>query len=737
MRRLFYLLFFGVTLFAHQAWANEKTTLTSLDSNSLISVDSVLGKVIQFAPLYETLIEDYRADVYMKGRIYVRKKNFLIHYAPSMFKLEKGVREYMTESFSELHYTAPNIYDQKIKARYGTIKRFEGIGVDVLDYFHINIYSTSLLTSKLLSPLSPTAPKYYKFAIDSLHGAENEMLYRISFTPKNKSYQLVKGYMLVSSDVWSVRELQFSGRSEYLRFSNRIKMGNVGDENEFLPVCYDMNATFRLFGNVIDGNFSVNFDYTSVKTKAKERKKEKRKINYDLTESFTLQCDTAACVLADSATFDTLRLVPLTDYEKEFYKRSFADKDSTARRIDKNTTQLFWAGVGDVGEALLSRHTVDFAQGGRIRFSPIINPFLIDYSGRDGFSYRHEIRYNRMFKGDRLLRVSPKMGYNFKYNEFYWKVDGRFDYWPRKRASLHARVGNGNRIYSSEILEELKNLPDSVVDFDNLKLDYFRNLYFELIHRVEIFNGFSFDAGITMHRRSAVNKVNLKDLEAEDPKDELELDEKIRNVYRSFAPRLGISWTPGQYYYMNGDRKVNLYSRWPSFSLDWERGVRGVLGGIMDYERWEFDMQQKIPLGLMRSLYYRTGCGAFTDQEKLYFVDFVNFSKNNLPVGWNDELGGVFRLLDRRWYNSSRKYLRLNSTYEAPFLILPRLQKRTRNILNERLYAGVLMMPHLNPYVEIGYGIGTHIFDFGMFASFVNGSYSDFGIKFTLELFNR
>jgi len=41
----------------------------------------------------------------------------------------------------------------------------------------------------------------------------------------------------------------------------------------------------------------------------------------------------------------------------------------------------------------------------------------------------------------------------------------------------------------------------------------------------------------------------------------------------------------------------------------------------------------------MRNIYYRFGFGAFTNQDELYFVDFANFSRHNLPVGWNDEIG--------------------------------------------------------------------------------------------------
>lgn len=212
---------------------------------------------------------------------------------------------------------------------------------------------------------------------------------------------------------------------------------------------------------------------------------------------------------------------------------------------------------------------------------------------------------------------------------------------------------------------------------------------------------------------------------------------KFRHSYNSFAPRVRVTWTPGQYYYMSGDRKINLYSKYPTVSVDWERGLSGIMHSTGKYERIEVDFQHNIPLGLMRDIYYRLGWGAFTNQKELYFVDFANLARSNLPVGWNDEIGGVFQLLDGRWYNSSREYVRGHFTYEAPFLLLRHLKKYTQYVLNERLYLNALVVPHLNPYLEVGYGIGTHVFDFGVFASFANWKYQEMGVKFTFELFNR
>lgn len=682
-----------------------------------------------FAPFYEKIVNDYRADLYIKGKLNIRKKNFMFRYLPKMFRMQKGVREYLMESYSDLHFTAPDIYDQKVKAGYGTVFS-GGFQATMLEYFHVNVYSATLLYDRLLSPLAKNGKKYYRYQIDTIMGGQDNLHYKIRFIPKTKSDQLVGGYMIVSSDVWSVREIRFSGRSELLTFENLIKMGEVGDDNEFLPVRYEFKVRFNFVGNVVDGSYLASLDYSSIELKEKSKyRKEKKKLN--LTESYTLRCDTNSLHL-DSAYFASLRPIELMDDEKKLYEDYAFRKDTTALK-PPSKRRVFW---GEIGDFLLSDLNVDLSRIGSVKCSPIINPLLLSYSGSNGFSWRQDFKYNRLFSGDKLLRIVPRIGYNFTRKEFYWSANADFDYWPQKRGAIHVNFGNGNRIYSSDVLDELKAMPDSTFDFDQIHLDYFKDLYFNFRHSIEVVNGLELSVGFSAHRRTAVEKSRFVVLNSSLPLASDFLD-KFKDTYISFAPRVRVEWTPCLYYYMNGKRKINLRSAYPTFSVDYERGIKGIFNSTGQYERVEFDLQHHVQLGLMRNIYYRFGFGAFTNQEQLYFVDFANLARSNLPIGWNDDIGGVFQLLDGRWYNSSRKYVRAHFTYEAPFLFLRHLMKYTRYVQNERLYVNTLFVPHLNPYLEIGYGIGTHIFDVGVFVSSENWKYTEVGCKFTFELFNR
>lgn len=703
------------------------------------SLNYIIDKMLEAAPKYSKLIQEYTANIYTKGHIDIKKCNILLNYHPSMFKHKKGVKEYILESYSELHYTAPNIFDRKIKAHNSTIDRLKNFNDEMLDYFDINIYSNSLFNVKLLSPLSKKARKYYLYTIDSVYNENGKQLCCLSFIPKYKSYQLIDGYIVIRDSTWNIHELKFTGRSEYMKFTNKIQMGKTPSRMEhLLPVRFESNMFFCMLGNVMEGDFVIYADYDSVKLAETDTTWYDRKNKQDLTHSFTLRNDTST-ITTDSSSFAKLRPVPLSEKEKSIYENYYAknENDTDTIRIEKRRSEkVFWSNVGDI---LTESYAINSPQIGKVRFSPLISPMSWSYSGNDGISYKHKTRYQRRFCHNKTLNLSPMIGYNFKYKEFYWRAPVGFEYLPHKRGSFALEVGNGNRIYNSEILDELKEIPDSIFDFNKIHLDYFRDLYVDFYHSIEVVNGLTIDAGVSVHRREAVKKSDLSK-SGELPleiRNEYEDKLNIRNTYINFSPRVKVSWTPYQYYYRAENRKINLYSKWPTFSFDYERGIKGVFNSTAQFERLEFDMQHTVPMGLLRTLYYRAGGGVFTNKEETFFVDFRNFAKNNLPSGWNDDIGGTFQNLDRRWYNASKEYLRANLTYEAPFLLTSYIFKRLPNVLNERIYVGVLAMNKLNPYIEFGYGIGTHFFDFGAFISNKNGKFHDFSVKITLELFNR
>ena len=700
--------------------------LVSLIPQRTLVPDSILDKIFYSASQYSSIVKEYRGDLYLKGRFKAHHTNRIMKYLPSMFRLEKGINNYIHESISELHYTAPSIYDRKMRALISTFPNPKSETFDILDYMKFNIYSSSLMGDKILSPLNRSAQIHYRYEMDTITYVYGAPIYKINVIPKYRSTQLLEGSIWLSSWDWTVKIFDLKGKYDMVAFRTRMRMGNT-HETRFLPTQLELGLDFKFMGNHVEMNYQGWMKYKEIDFlkpgEILDQRTKKERLN--LSQSYTLTCDTSR-LITDRDSFNVLRPIPLAFKEDTLY--TMFEQRRKQREIDalkpdslhpkRRKNMVFW---GQLGDALVSSYNIDLPKVGHVRCSPLINPVLVSYSHRRGFSYKQVFKFNKLFYDGRLLRIVPQIGYNFTKKEFYAKGDIKYVYHPKKQGMFEISAGNGNRIYSSVVLDQLKEIPDSTFTFDGLNLDYFKDIYVNLSHNIEVINGLKLWTGLSMHWRYT--------------KSTPELDKRVRSHYNSFAPRVRIEWTPNMAYYMNGNRKVNVGSRYPTFTLDYERGIK-IFKNSGTFERIEMSAEQVLRFRNVHALAYHLGCGFFTNQKSTYFVDYVNFNYRNLPEGWNDDIGGTFEMLDSRWYNSSSHYVSGNITFESPFILLYPVGNLLSFIQKERLYGGLVFLPHLNPYIELGYGISTHVFDAGLFVGNEKGKFTSVGFKFTFELFN-
>ena len=78
-----------------------------------------------------------------------------------------------------------------------------------------------------------------------------------------KGTQLVSGYMWVSDQVWTIRQLYIEGVYDVINFKVNIIMGEEGDE-EFLPVRFDLNLIFKFLGNHLEMNCNAWMKYHEI-----------------------------------------------------------------------------------------------------------------------------------------------------------------------------------------------------------------------------------------------------------------------------------------------------------------------------------------------------------------------------------------------------------------------------------------------------------------------------------------
>lgn len=700
-------------------YRNKSLLLTKEKKRSVVVADSIMKEVIYSAEKYQHVLSKYEADIYIKGRTEILKHNFLMRFAHHLFPVDRKNKDMVFEMVSHSKFNAPNNFLHNFQAIHGNSIPNSKKQQEVLGFLNFNVYSPTFYNEGIITPVAKNAYKFYTFDLEGIEDSTDMKIYKISFMPKMWSQKLICGYLYIRDKSWIIDKIDVNGRFDFAEFNLIMNFGR--DYRRFiLPEKANLFLRYHVLGNAIETNYHSSFKYHAVEWVEEDNEKEKRK-SLDLTGYYKLSSDTVP-IITDTTFWNKERDLPLTVEEQNLYQTVV---DNSEQKTDTaNITKYL-----KLTEKFTNTINMDYKTT-RLKYSGIFNPFQLGYSGHNGITYRQRLRISKTFDKDRQLRFQPDVGFVFRRKEIFFTVTGEWEYKPEKKGTLSLTFGNGNQSYSSAIMKEInEQLKDSTFNFDDLNLEYFKHYYVEARNNIELFNGFQLWTGISYHRRIPVkNRTEI------DPGDEVE--DIINENYHDFTPVIGFSYTPRQYYWLDGYRKEYLHSYYPTVSVEFARAIPGVGKSTGDYGRVEADIHQSISLGLARKLNYHISGGVYLNAKSIYFADFRYFARRQFPESWGDEFGGVFNQLKSVWYNASDKYVQGHMMYESPFILSQIFKKKmSKYILSERFYFSQLWTPVQPSYSEIGYGLGNHIFNIAIFAGFEKWNYQNFGVKFAFELF--
>ena len=676
--------------------------------------DSIISEVLKYGKIYEHYIEKYDARLYLKGSIEVKKKNGLFQYAPDFFYLNKEKDYSFFESIIELNYKAPDYFVQNITAINGDKINTEDIQQRLPSFLGINIYNSTLFNEHILLLSPKSIFRYYSFEHIDTSDTLTRKIHKIKITPKIRSQKLISGYLYVVDKIGSIYKIDINGRREFSDFQVRMEFGLPG--NDFLlPINYNLIFRLNLFGNQSIHNYSGQMQYNSIQLH--EWKEEEKSFNLS---NYYSSKDNSAPIVKDSFFWENERAIPLSERERFYLTNPDTLKKQTfIQNILNNSSGIF--------TPRKTRHN-----NTTLFYSGLLNPLRLSYTKVDGIAYWQQLRLSNLFNNAQKFQINPSVGFLLQRQETYFEFPIRWTFAPEKFGSVNFTFRNNNKSFNSSTFDKINRTVLDSINFKDFNIDYYHHYHLGLSSRYEITNGLIIRGGINYDWYSPVKKHEDVDVLLID-NDRIDW---VSDNYHSTSPVVSLRWTPGQYYWFNGKEKEYLNSRYPSFSVEYSRGIPGIFKSHSDYERIEIDMQQKIPINLMHSIHYYIGTGWFTNTESVYFADFKKFRRKNTPESWDDPLGGAFHLLDRNWYNASNYYFQAHFMYESPFALLQLFKNVSKDILQERIYIGQLYTPVLPCYTEIGYGFGNFFGDIGVFVSLNRGEPNSFGAKFTFD-FNK
>jgi hypothetical protein len=85
-----------------------------------------------------------------------------------------------------------------------------------------------------------------------------------------------------------------------------------------------------------------------------------------------------------------------------------------------------------------------------------------------------------------------------------------------------------------------------------------------------------------------------------------------------------ISYKPGFTYTQYPDYKVANNSSWPRFSLNYQKGLPGILNSKTDFDKWRFAITDEFSMKLLGSLKYNIATGGFLNTKYVSFPDLMH-----------------------------------------------------------------------------------------------------------------
>jgi len=335
---------------------------------------SIMRKVIGLAPYYLNYVNYYKAEVYIKGNLLIKRIPRLIERSMRMGRsgdnvtvsaggkpvnnerILKAGDAFLLESFNEIEFTAPDKYVQRVISFNSTFPD-QGNDVSPMDYIQASFYQP-ILADMAISPLSPQAFSYYDFRYTGTTFQGNHTINKIEVIPKHKSQQLFAGSIFIIEDLWCLHSVDLT--NENLAGKIRVRELYIPVQEEvWMPVSHQFDIDLQIIGIRADVGYMSSVKYLDVKPNDKLQKPG------DLATGFAgrYQPDTAA-TKANREINRILQKEELTNrdmvklgrlLEKESVKtrndstaKSLEIKDNTRHIVDPDAGKkdsTYWAGI--------------------------------------------------------------------------------------------------------------------------------------------------------------------------------------------------------------------------------------------------------------------------------------------------------------------------------------------------------------------------------------------------------
>lgn len=577
-------------------------------------------------------IRQFSTEVYIKGQMQLRNypKSFLgqkVDFEDGDTSKQKML--FLSETVARYSVSEPNqkkveIVSTKVSGRSNGF----GLGNPQIISFYDNIVSLGdgLNPRGFISPISDNALNFYRYKFEGTFYESGKEINRIRVMPKRNYEPLFSGFIHITENDWHIQSVDLKLIREQqmqLLDSLRIQQQYVPLKSYWVIKQQMIYPYGKFFGFDFFGSFLQVYN------------------QFNITPVFTPKFfNNVIRKYEDSANkktmayWDSIRPLPLLaeeirDYQKKDSLEKVRESPAYLDSLDKIRNKV------SVGSILLTGKTFSKRkEKTTFRIDPLIN--AINFNTVEGGSLLIAPQWRKQYEGRKSVSITPEFRYGFANKHFNPSLAVNYSFGKKYFQSL--QIAGGKKVFQFNNAAPISESINSI--YTLLREQNFMKIYeadfLRINYNAGIGNGLNFSGTLQFQNRIPLN--NLPDIAfwKDFP------DRSFTNNYPSdwgagsMQPHqalllsAGLSWVPGSRYIEYPDRKVNIGSAYPTFTLTVTKAISRILGADADYTKWRLNISDEMNLGLAGELKYAFTTGGFLQRKKVFEPDQIHFLGNQV-----------------------------------------------------------------------------------------------------------
>jgi hypothetical protein len=609
---------------------------------------AIIRSAIKKRPYYDKEVNSFTCDLYTKDMIKLRKlpKKILGKKIPEEDRKDMGLDTtgvgiiYLSESVAAVAAQKPDKFKLEVKS--SRVSGSDGFGFTFPTFISMYQNNVILFTQKLnprgfISPIADGALNFYKYKYLGSFWEDGKEINSIRVTPKRTYEPLFSGVINITENEWRIHSLDLTlSKSSQLEIVDTLQITQFHvpvDKETWRPKNQLIHFNFNMFGIDAVGNFVSVYSNYNLRPRWPQGYFDNVVIKYDTGVN-----------KKPKQYWDTIRPVPLEKEEARDYvvKDSLFDvhKDSAKSQLAADVMNaqqgkialmdVLWNGV---------RRTHYSKEGS---YSWTFNPLVkeLEYNPAEGWVVNASGSYSKYLKEAKTnLSISPNLRYGFSNKHFNGGIEVNLrtrDYESQgklRRQSWTFAAGRRVTQFNRESpISPLINSISTLFYGDNFMKTY-ENAFGSINFSKRLENGLRLSVSALYEDRKPLDNTTKftffkKDSIHITPNYPYERISSQFTPHQALLLSVDVSFKPGQKYIQFPDSKMPLSSNYPTFTLNYTKGINKLLGSDVNFDKWKISVFDDVNFRIAGLMKYRFGIGGFLNNKSVYLQDYQHFNGN-------------------------------------------------------------------------------------------------------------